>query len=65
MAGERKYLVGTRLTMEERQKLDNLSDFLGLSKTECVILLINNEYEKNRAAIEAMLASRKAIRGSK
>lgn len=65
MAGERKYLVGTRLTEEERQKLDALSDFLGITKTECVIMLIENEYSKHRKAIEAMLESRAVVKGKK
>ena len=65
MAGERKFLVGTRLTEEERQKLDALSDFLGITKTECIVMLIENEYEKNSTAIEAMLKSRAIVKGKK
>ena len=62
MAGERKYLVGTRLTEQEREKLDALADFLGMTKTECIIMLIEKEYSRSSAAIEAMLQSRKEAR---
>ena len=65
MTGERKFLVGTRLTEEERQKLDALADFLGMSKTECIIMLIENEYGKHSKAIEAMLESRAQVKGKK
>ena len=65
MASERKFIVGTRLTDQERGKLDALADFLGITKTECIAMLIENEYDRNRKAIEAMLTSRAAIKGKR
>ena len=59
-----KKQVGVRLTAEQKQKLEALTDLLGVSATQCIAILVDKAYTENRTAIESMIASRNALRVS-
>ena len=54
---ERTLPVTMRLTPLEKQKLEEISERLGLSKTSMVCMLVNKEWEKQNEKKEAMLPS--------
>ena len=59
-----KKQVGVRLTAEQKQKLEALTDLLGVSATQSIAILVDKAYTENRTAIESMIASRNALRVS-
>lgn len=59
-------VLAIRITEEERDKLDALSDFLGCTKAKILMDLVCGAYEQNKDAIEIMLQKRaEAIAKSK
>ena len=62
----RTVVLAIRITEEERDKLDALSDFLGFTKAKILMDLVCGAYEQNKDAIEIMLQKRaEAIAKSK
>ena len=62
----RTVVLAIRITEEERDKLDALSDFLGTTRVKILMDLVYGAYEQNKDAIELMLKQRaEAIAKSK